>query len=297
MAKVSVIVVTYNRASLLRRTLLSMSCQSLREFELIIADDCSNDETEKLCKDFCQADPRMRYVRRAQNLGMPLNLQLAIQEATGDYLAILHDDDIYAPDLLLKWQSALDAYPNAAFVFNAYCCVDQAGNAKRVFRECLPPVFSGKHLLEKGFFRRWRFTSPVWGCAMVRRSALERVGSLDARFGFYADVDLWMRLADCYYVAYISEPLIWLFPAPHLFRDSGVEVQRKLEMMFLEARKRHYRHRPGRLLLELARHEAFVALSRWYHWGCRLRRLLRQLRRACERKAALVSFDGHTVAT
>ena len=141
--KVSVVLVTYKRAHLLPATIESILAQTYTDFELIICDDCSPDETEMVCREYEKCDLRIRYRRGQKNVGMPGNLNAGILASSGEYIANLHDGDIYDPKLLEKWRAALDAYPRAAFVFNAYRDLDRHGNTVRVNREPLGPCVSG----------------------------------------------------------------------------------------------------------------------------------------------------------
>jgi glycosyltransferase involved in cell wall biosynthesis len=135
-----VVLVTYNRAHLLDATLESILSQTLSDFELIIADDASGDETPEVCRRWIESRQvsfggfsclgrlirtrggevlgrrghfvrvgrtPIRYLRRPHNLGMPQNLNLGILAPTGKYVAILHDDNAYSPDLLKEWKTCL----------------------------------------------------------------------------------------------------------------------------------------------------------------------------------------------
>ncbi len=271
--KVSVVLTTYKRAHILPATIDSILAQTFRDFELVICDDCSPDETEKVGREYERADPRVRYQRMAKNIGMPGNLNAGILASSGDYIANLHDGDLYEPTLIEKWCAALDACPRAAFVFNAYRAIDGNGKTVRIYREPLGLCAPGSQLLEEIFFRRWMFDSPVWGTVMGRRSAYLSAGLFDPRFGFVADVDMWLRLAEDYDVAYIGEPLIGL-PSTETVPKSWEAVvtheqmRKQLERMFREARVRHYQRRRGRLMLELARHQSFVLAARAFHAAC-----------------------------
>lgn len=261
----SVVLVTYNRAALLASTIESLLDQTLSDFELIIADDASPDGTQRLCEEWALRDSRIRYQRRAQNLRMPQNLNLGIFSSTGDYVAILHDDDVYSPDLLEKWASCLDEYPTAAFVFNSYRVLCANGDTCRVDRQPLPRVSPGSLLLERIYFKRWRFHSPVWGTVMMRRSAIDRVGPFDAQYEFWADVDMYMRLAEDFDVCYIDEPIMALTSAesaPHQFNDEPLHELAIVQRMFWRARMRHYRGRPIRRLAEALRHASFLISAR-----------------------------------
>jgi glycosyltransferase involved in cell wall biosynthesis len=272
---VSVILLTYNRAHLLDATIDSILNQTMADFELIIADDASPDHTQQVCQRWAKSDRRIRYYRRPENLGSARSLNLAILASTGKYVAILHDDDVYCPDLLREWKSCLDEYPDAAFVFNAYRALNARGQTRTVYRETLPRCSAGSILLENIFFRRWSFGSPVWGTVMMRRSAFNRAGLFEERFSYWADVDMWMRLAEDFDVCYIAEPLIGLTSgevAPHQFDDRDRQVQPLVERIFWEARMRHYRDRPIRRLAEAVRHCSFVAATRGYSLACRIKR-------------------------
>jgi glycosyltransferase involved in cell wall biosynthesis len=266
--KVSVVLVTYNRAPLLNETIKSILNQSFSDFELIIADDASNDNTEQICTEWTRRDQRIQYHRRDTNVGMPNNLTLGIDASKGAFVAVVHDDDVYSPTLLDKWSYCLAKYPQAAFVFNAYNDLDINGKVSRTYCEDLLECENGAAILERLFFHRWRFDSPVFGTVMIRKSALDRVGVFDKRFGFYSDVDMWMRLAENYDVCYIKEALIGITSrelSPHQFDDNRRRIQPMIEQMFWEARMRHYRGRPILIIAETLRHLAFMLASRVFN--------------------------------
>jgi glycosyltransferase involved in cell wall biosynthesis len=205
---VSICLTTYNRAAVLPATIDSLLAQTFADFELIISDDGSSDSTEQLCRDYAVRDSRVRYFRNACNLRMPGNLNAAIQRARGEYVANLHDGDIYQPDLIQKWKAALDEQPDAPFVFNAYmwCPVDGKPELVRQFQnERVKGITIARQYFET-------LTSCVWGTVMARASAYARVGCFNPAFGFLSDVDMWLRLARDATVAYVPEPLIHLTP-------------------------------------------------------------------------------------
>ncbi len=150
MPKVSIVLVTYNRAERLPATLESLLAQTLPDFELIVSDDCSTDATREVCSQVAQRDPRLRYRCNEHNLRMPGNLIAAIAEARGDYLAITHDGDVYRSDLLEKWAGALDRHSGAAFVFNAYR-LTWPGREDRVDRLDMPECMDGREFLRRIF--------------------------------------------------------------------------------------------------------------------------------------------------
>src|ERR1700694_558811 len=138
--KVSVILTTFNRASVLGQTIEDILNQTFSDFELLIADDCSSDDTRDVCAGYAKQDKRIRYQRNQVNRGMPDNLNLAIQASVGEYVANLHDGDKYDQTLLEKWKEALDRAPNAAFVFNQYRVICAGESSERIYAESLPAV-------------------------------------------------------------------------------------------------------------------------------------------------------------
>ncbi len=96
---VSVILPTYNRASLIKRAIDSVVNQSFTEWELIVADDGSTDDTFQIVKTYQDKFENIRYMRHA-NRKLPINLNAAIQASTGKYITFLGSDDEYKADHL-----------------------------------------------------------------------------------------------------------------------------------------------------------------------------------------------------
>jgi glycosyltransferase involved in cell wall biosynthesis len=207
--RISVVLTTYNRASVLPMTLDSLLAQSCTDFELIVSDDCSPDATEAVCREYMRRDSRIRYRRNPKNLRMPGNLNAGIAEARGVYIANLHDGDIYRADLLEKWSAALDRHPNAAFVFNQYES-GEPGGPTTLYWSDLSECTDGREFLLCVFTAQ--FGSPVHGTVMARKACYDAVGPFDPAYSFNSDVEMWMRLALRYDVAYVREPLIRITP-------------------------------------------------------------------------------------
>lgn len=262
--KVSVVLTTYNRADSLRETVLSILGQSFQDFELIVSDDCSPDHTCRVVEDLQETDNRIIYRRNKRNLGMPGNLNAGIALARGDLIANLHDGDVYVDRLLARWSDALEACPTAAFVFNGYRYLDERGFEAGRSSAGLPACTPGHYLLEKVYFRSPLFNSVVWGTCMVRREAYEALGLFNPAYGFWSDVEMWMRLCEEFDVAFVDEPLIALPSRASLPRQGGRDRHQELRMMermFRSARNRHYRDDPYRLRLERIKHLSFFAYA------------------------------------
>ena len=108
---------TYNQAAFLRRAVTSLIAQTCSNWELLIVDDCSNDETDLVTAEY-SADPRIRLWRLPENSGFGRALNLAIEEARGDYIAYLPSDDHYYPDHLESLLASLLASPDASLAYS-----------------------------------------------------------------------------------------------------------------------------------------------------------------------------------
>ena len=91
MVKVSVVIPTYNRASLLKRAIKSVLCQTYPDFEVIIVDDGSTDNTEEVIRSF--DDKRVKYIKLKKNKGYPVALNKGVKTAKGEYIGFLDSDD------------------------------------------------------------------------------------------------------------------------------------------------------------------------------------------------------------
>lgn len=98
--KCSIAMTTYNGGFFLREQLNSILVQTVQDFELIICDDCSSDNTWEVLKEYALKDKRIRIYKNEANLGFKKNFEKAIMLCTGDYVALSDQDDVWAPDHL-----------------------------------------------------------------------------------------------------------------------------------------------------------------------------------------------------
>jgi hypothetical protein len=227
--KVSLCLLTYKRASVLPRTLDLLLAQSHENFELIINDDCSPDNTEEVCREYERRDSRVRYFKNKKNLRYAGNQNAALCRAGTDYVGIVHDGDVYRPDMVEQWTRALVEYPRAALVFNATSSLDERGNVAMVYRHPYPAIMPGRQLLRE-MLQQW--TSPIFGIVMIRRAFAMAAGPFDPRLPLLGDIDMWMRLLRQHDVAYVNEPLFAAYPREsdhtNTFRNVGVLAELEL---------------------------------------------------------------------
>jgi glycosyltransferase involved in cell wall biosynthesis len=201
----SVVVTTYNRAEPLGWTLESLSKQTRLPDELIVSDNCSQDDTAEVVASFQNRFPKLVYSRNDENLGMPGNLNAGIQRANGDLIANLHDADTCDPTLLEKWEQALIEYPDAGFVWCGLVNKGADPTRTRVRLHPCDPYTPGREFFEKHFLGN--YACMIRGTVMARKEVYETMGFFDPGWGMYSDVEMWMRICSQYGVAYVREPL------------------------------------------------------------------------------------------
>lgn len=175
----SIIVSTYNRKSLLKRAINSLLNQSVKDFEIIVVDDCSTDGTQKYVKSI--GDPRIKYLKTKKNSGSdshPKNL--GIKEARGEYVAFLDDDDTWRPDAL----KILEKYIRITNVDLVY------GDYLNITRKKKEPGWS----IDFSVSTLSKMNYIAMPTVLVRREALLEVGGFDESVPKFKDWNLWLRL-------------------------------------------------------------------------------------------------------
>jgi glycosyltransferase involved in cell wall biosynthesis len=171
----------FNGARYLERCLKSILGQTFRDFELVISDNASEDETPAICQDWAARDPRLRYIRNSRNIGIMENFGSVAQEARGELFAWIGCDDLWEPTFLHTLVDALDANTTAGLACANYDWIDDADNFVRAGSIRLAPWLgtAARHL---GFgparsrlggiclYWLWRNPFPIYG--LFRRATL-----------------------------------------------------------------------------------------------------------------------------
>ena len=193
--KVSVLMTTYNGAAFIRDSVNSVLRQSFRDFELLVVDDCSTDETASILATY--ADPRLRLVRPAQNVGIVGARNLGFSECSGEYIAALDHDDLSETDRIAVQSAFLNTHPSVALV----------GSRVEVFGENwgMPGHYADK---TTPMLIRWllHVINPlVYSSIMFRRDAVRQIGYyMQPEFQYSDDFDLYHRMLLVGDIAYID---------------------------------------------------------------------------------------------
>jgi glycosyltransferase involved in cell wall biosynthesis len=190
--KISVCIPAYNCSGYLKQTLESVLHQSLQDFEIIVYDDASTDDTPQVVA--AVRNRRARYFRNCRNLGVAATRNHCLNVARGKYIAWLDADDRYHSDMLATHSAILDCYPNVGLVHGAYHVIDEEG---RRLPEWPPPFSSDEIENGREAFRELilsnYITTPT---VMVRRECHDRVGPFSETIGKSStDWDMWLRIA------------------------------------------------------------------------------------------------------
>ncbi len=196
--KVSVIIPTYNRARFIGAAIESVIGQSFRNFELIIIDDGSSDETSEVVAGY-RHDPRVIYIRQS-NQGRSHARNRALGLTRGAYIAFLDSDDSYLPEKLARQIAYLDARPDVDMLYTSAICVDELGKQLPAQPYAAHAEGDIYHLI--AFFQPLTITLPT---VMVRREVMDRVGGFDVNMERFEDTDLWRRIAKSHRIGAMNE--------------------------------------------------------------------------------------------
>lgn len=215
MPTVSVVVPTYNRSSRLEPTLRSALEQESIDVEVIVVDDASTDDTRDVVESF--EDSRLRYRRHETNRGGSAARNTGIEIATGEYIAFLDDDDVWAPRKLRKQVDYLEQKPDDWVA--AYCdfrVVSRSDGVPTRLRDWIGKRWSdrdararpegGEELIPTVLTGEL----PLGGSStlLVERDVVKDIGGFDPAFPRHQDWEFVVRVLRAGQLAYVDEPLV-----------------------------------------------------------------------------------------
>jgi glycosyltransferase involved in cell wall biosynthesis len=193
--KISICIPAYRGGRFIGAAIESVLAQTETDFELVIVDDCSSDDTAALVAAF--TDERIRFIQNEQTLGAEANWNRCLTEARGRYIKLLPQDDLLAPDCLAAQATVLDADDGEqiALVFGWRTIVDERGKpmmTRRGPRGLIGRV-SGAELLRQCVRAGTNLIGEPGG-VLFRRATARQVGPFDASIPYLIDLDYWARL-------------------------------------------------------------------------------------------------------
>jgi glycosyltransferase involved in cell wall biosynthesis len=175
--------------------------QTFRDFELIVIDDCSVDDTEKVIKAF--TDARIRYLVHDSGGRVAVNRNFGMSQAGGEYIAFCDDDDIWLPDKLEKQLKEFEKDGSLGIVCTNAIRFNETGDLGVYNQAGLPESkFTFRSLL--------RTNTIICSSVVVGKQVIDNVGGMDTGPVFVTseDYELWLRIVRRYRIKYIDLPLV-----------------------------------------------------------------------------------------
>jgi len=206
--KVSVCIPTYRGGATIAAAIESVLAQSFGDFELIVIDDVSPDDTRVVVEHF--SDPRLIYLRNERNLGPQGNWNRCLEVAKGAYFKLLPHDDLLYPRCLERQVAALDADHDQrlALVFSARNVLGPDGRLLtcRGYPGGGEGLIAGSEVM-RACVRRGTNLLGEPGALLFRKSLADRIGAFDATNPYVIDLDYWFRLLEHGDAYFCAEPL------------------------------------------------------------------------------------------
>jgi glycosyltransferase involved in cell wall biosynthesis len=220
---VSVIMATYNRAQYLPESIESILNQTFTDFEFIIIDDHSVDESWNILMDYAKQDQRVVLIRNSENVGISKSRNAGLAVAQGMFMAVMDSDDIAFPERLELQVEYLKQHSDCVAVGSEVLLIDPEG---------WPLGLKGQdfnHPAIEQTFLNGRGGAIVHPSSMIRASTLEQIGGYNPNLPVSLDYDLFIRLAEVGKLANLSQVLLKF--RQHCNRVSDNQRDLQLQLM------------------------------------------------------------------
>ena len=206
MTPVSIVMTVYNRERYLKAAIESVLAQTYPNFELIIWDDGSTDNSLNIARSYAKHDSRIKALA-AEHRGVGYSLMAAIRETAFPYFGCVDSDDLLAPKALAETVPILDANPQVGVVYTNYLLIDENDCVGGEGPLCKIP-YSPEQLLVDPIVFHFR---------LIRRSAYNSCGGVDPKFASAEDYELCLRLSEVTEIRKINKPLYYYRIHQHNF--------------------------------------------------------------------------------
>ena len=178
--KISIVLPVYNGADYLAESIESVIAQTYANWELIIVNDCSTDDSLAIASKYASQDARIKVFTNPQNLKLPKSLNVGFAHASGEYYTWTSDDNKYRPDALRVMMESLEKNPNAVMVYADESNIDSDGvEFEKVKKQGPEYIFTG---------------NVIGACFLYTAFAAKKTGEYDADLFLAEDYDYWIRL-------------------------------------------------------------------------------------------------------
>lgn len=192
--KVSIVLPCYNGAKMIGEAIESVIAQTYQDWELIIVNDCSTDNTLEVAQSYAEKDQRIRVFSNEKNSKLPATLNHGFREAKGEYWTWTSDDNLLLPTMLEELSNYLDEHPEVGFVTSDLANIDVDGNI--ISYDVLPDNIQDR--------------MPLNDCGgasfMYRSSIAKKIGEYREDLFLVEDYEYWLRL--CFYTKLAHYPKV-----------------------------------------------------------------------------------------
>lgn len=211
MTKFTIITASYNYEDYIKETIESILAQTYTNWEMLIIDDGSKDNSVNIIKSYCQKDDRIKLLthEKNQNKGLVETVKLGLNKAKTEWVVFLESDDTIRADYLEKKAQIIQNNPDVKFIFNA---VNLFGNEDRI-KEYDRYFSEQANLLKKNQYPKSQIKCfkkinivPTFSCVAMKKELFENV-SFKTPIKAYLDYYLWMQIAHKTSFYYIDEKL------------------------------------------------------------------------------------------
>lgn len=198
---ISVIITTYNRADLIQRAIISVLNQTYKDFELIIVDDGSIDNTKEIIEKFKNKDSRIKYFYQ-ENQGWPSALNKGLSLAQGEYIAFLDSDDEWLPQ---KLEKQIEVFENNLSVGLVACWAFRIfdSNKKKLFK-------THKGLIKKENWCKFFKTKGIisFSTVILKKKVFDSIVLFDTKLKAAIDLDFYIRIINKFDVYFLPTTLV-----------------------------------------------------------------------------------------
>lgn len=191
--KISIVLPSYNRAGYIDETIESCIGQSFKDWELIVVDDASKDNSVDVIKKFMARDRRIGLIQNKFNRKLPASLNIGFSQAKGEYFTWISDDNLFHKESLATMQNYLDLNPKIGLVYTDYTLIDERGKVGKYIYQEEPAYLPIRDCVGASF--------------LYRSNIARQVGNYNEKMFLIEDYEYWLRMGLVTQFHHIKESL------------------------------------------------------------------------------------------
>ncbi|SRR5258706_2594123 len=241
--KISICIPTFNRSDLLDKTLQSVANQSQKPYEVIVVDNHSTDATPDVVKKYKKHG--FKYFRNKKNLGFVGNWNKCLDLSNGNYICILHSDDIISRDWYKDWEKIIGKYPNVDAFFSPWAFINLKNQVTSVYFPFSKSQLFKRNKVIKEFYSKNVLSPQVSGGLILHKDLFknDQIGRFQPKLETEADIAMFFPLMTHYSLYYYNKLLLGYRIHPYQTVDKKVENSNKEKFVMRAERYVNYLHK------------------------------------------------------